>query len=309
MPPEHAIEIRSLSKLFGNVHAVDGLDLKVERGEIFGFLGPNGAGKTTTIKMMMGLTKPSGGKVFVLGKKAGADAVGARRKIGYLPERVAFYDNLTAVQTMHFFCDLKEADRSEALPLLEEVGLKDAADRKVGTYSKGMTQLLGVAQAMIGEPSLYILDEPTSGLDPRWVKVVRDRMRALNDKGATVLFSSHILSEVQSLSHRVAIIDKGKLVAEDTVANLNTHLNIRPRLELVIPGLDGKVPKQVLGLAGVDGAVVKGDSLVVTCDGAARAAVVSAVTEAGLKISDMRTMEPSLEEAFVKLVSNDRGAA
>jgi len=307
-PGNAVIETRKLSKRFGDLRAVDELGLTVERGEIFGFLGPNGAGKTTTIKMLMGLTRPSGGEVFLMGMRADAGAVDVRRNIGYMPERVAFYDNLTPVQTLHFFCDLKGADRSAALPLLEDVGLKDAADRKVGTFSKGMTQLLGVAQAMIGAPSLYILDEPTAGLDPRWVKVVRDRIKALNEGGATVLFSSHILSEVQSLCHRVAIIDRGRLIAGDTVENLNIHLNIKPRLEMTIPGLDGRVPDVLRTVEGVEDAVAKGDLLKVTCEGAVRARVVTALTGAGLEVLDIRTYEPSLEEAFMKLVSADRGA-
>ena len=309
MPTEVVIETRELSKRFGDVRAVDGLSLKVRRGEIFGFLGPNGAGKTTTIKMLMGLTRPSGGEVFLLGKRSDAGSVEVRRRIGYLPERVAFYDNLTPVQTLHFFCDLKGADRASALPLLEEVGLKDAADRKVGTFSKGMTQLLGVAQAMIGDPALYILDEPSSGLDPRWAKVVRDRIKALNEKGATVLFSSHILSEVQSLCHRVAIIERGRLVADDTVTGLNTRLNIRPRLELTIANLDGRVPEAVRRIDGVEEVTADGERLIVTCGGPARAKVVTALVGAGLEIKDLRTMEPSLEEAFVRLVSDERGAA
>ena len=307
-PGEAAIETRQLSKRFGSLVAVDRLDLKVDKGMIFGFLGPNGAGKTTTIKMLIGLSRPSGGEVRLSGKHADAETVDVRRDIGYLPERVAFYDNLTPLQTLHFFCDLKGADRSVALPLLEEVGLKEAADRKVGTFSKGMTQLLGVAQAMIGQPSLYILDEPTSGLDPRWSKMVRDRIKALNEAGATVLFSSHILGEVQSLCHRVAIIDRGRLMAEDTVERLNVNLKIKPRLELAIPGLDGRVPQAVRMVEGVEDASAKGNLLTVTCEGPVRAHVVAAVEAAGLDIQDIKTVEPSLEEAFMKLVSGEKGA-
>ncbi len=309
MATDAVIETRDLSKRFGDVLAVDHLSLSVRKGEIFGFLGPNGAGKTTTIKMLVGLTRPSGGEAFLLGRKADADAVESRRSVGYLPERVAFYDNLTAVQTMHFLCDLKGAERASALPLLEEVGLTDAAGRKVGTFSKGMTQLLGVAQAMIGDPSVYILDEPSSGLDPRWVKAVRDRISALNAKGATILFSSHILGEVQSLCHRVAIIDRGRLIAEDTVAGLNERVKIRPRLVLTVAGLGGKVPDEVRRMGGIEGAEADGDKLSVTCEVSLRAGVVAALAGAGYRVTDMRTIEPSLEDAFVRLVSGDKGAS
>jgi len=308
MSTGYVIETRNLSKQFSDVHAVKGLDLKVGRGEIFGFLGPNGAGKTTTIKMLMGLTRPSGGEVFLQGKKADADSVESRRMLGYLPEKVAFYDNLTPVQTLHFFCDLKGADRAIVGRLLEEVGLTESAGRKVGTFSKGMTQLLGVAQAMIGDPSIYILDEPSSGLDPRWTKVVRDRIKSLNEKGATILFSSHILSEVQSLCDRVAIIDHGRLVAEDTIAGLNERLRIRPRMEIAIPGLGGRVPDRLRSMDGIEDARADGEKLMVTCNGEKRAEVIAALIGAGMQIKDLRTIEPSLEDAFIRLVSDGKGA-
>lgn len=306
--PDVIVETRELSKRFKDVQAVDSLNMKVRRGEIFGFLGPNGAGKTTTIKMIMSLTHPTGGEVLVNGKRADGDSVGIRKEIGYLPERIAFYDNLTPLQTLHFFCELKGADKSIAEPLLKEVGLEDAMHRKVGTFSKGMVQLLGIAQAMIGNPSIYILDEPMSGLDARWVKIVREKIKKLNEQGATILFSSHILTEVQNLSDRVAVIHRGKLVAEDTVSNLSTHLLIKPRLEITIPGLGGKVPEIVRSLEGIDAADAKGGKLLVACEAPVRIQVLTALKEAGMDIQDFRTIEPSLEETFVKLISEDEGA-
>lgn len=301
------IETRNLSKKFKDVQAVNDLSMKVRKGEIFGFLGPNGAGKTTTIKMIMALTHSSAGEVLVNGKRVSNDSVQIRKEIGYLPERIAFYDNLTPLQTLHFFCELKGADKSVAEPLIKEVGLKDAIDRKVGTFSKGMTQLLGVAQAMIGNPSIYILDEPTIGLDARWVKVIRDKIKMLNEQGATILFSSHILSEVQNLCDRVAIINRGRLIAEDTITNLSQYLNIKPRLEIYIPDLGGKVPEGLLSIEGVTGAEAKGEMLSVTCVSDARAKVLKAIEERGMTIRDFRTIEPSLEEAFVKLISKEEG--
>lgn len=303
------IETHNLSKRFKDVQAVDGLNMKVRRGEIFGFLGPNGAGKTTTIKMMMGLTHPSGGEVLVNGERVSDKTVQIRREIGYLPERIAFYDNLTPLQTMHFFCELKGTDKSVAEPLIKEVGLEDVLHRKVGTFSRGMIQLLGVAQAMIGKPSIYILDEPMIGLDARWVKVIRDKIKRLNEQGATILFSSHILTEVQNLCNKVAIINKGKLVAEDTISNLNKYLNIKPRLEVSIPGLDGKVPEAILNLEGVESVDAKNDKLFVTCEAPVRIQVITALKEEGMNVQDIRTIEPTLEEAFVKLISKDEGAA
>ena len=302
-----AIEARDLTKHFKDVKAVQGLNMKVQKGEIFGFLGPNGAGKTTTIKMIMGLVRPTQGEVLVKGDQVGTNTVEIRQNIGFLPERISFYENLTPVQTLNFFCELKGEDKSCIDALIEEVGLKEAANRKMGTFSKGMVQLVGVAQAMIGDPSIYILDEPMGGLDARWVKVVREKIKLLKDKGATIIFSSHILSEVENICDRVAIIDKGELVAEDTITNISKLLDIRPQLVIMIPGLDGEVPGVVKTIDGIERVGVGGDELVITCDSSLRARVISVLEEDGLKIEDIRTIEPSLEDAFVRLVSERGG--
>mgnify|MGYP002401352925 CR=1 FL=1 len=189
--------------------------------------------------------------------------------------------------------------------MLKIVGLQDAMKRKVGTFSKGMIQLLGIAQIMIGEPMIYILDEPTVGLDARWVRYVREKIKMLNQNGATVIFSSHILSEVETLCDRVAIINKGKLIAEDTVANLNKYLSIKPRIEIFIEGLNGKVPDVIEKIDGVYAAEAKGETLFITCDSIARSRIISSLEKAGFKIVDIKTIEPSLEDAFVKLIEGD----
>jgi ABC-type multidrug transport system ATPase subunit len=302
------IETRDLTKRFRDVLAVDSLSMKVRKGEIYGFLGPNGAGKSTTIKMIMGLFHPTSGQAFINGKLADSGSVDLRKDVGFLPERISFYDNLTPVQTLNFFCELRGVDKSVVPSLIEDVGLEYAANRKVGTFSKGMTQLVGFAQAMIGNPSIYIMDEPTGGLDARWVKVVRDKLKMLNDQGATIIFSSHILSEVQMLCHRVAIIDKGRLVAEDTIESINDRLRIKPRLWIRSPDIGSEVPPWMRQIEGVEEVVAKGDTLLVTCDAAARPKVIAAMQERGLGIDDFRTEEPSLEEAFVKLLSDEGGS-
>ena len=301
------LETRNITKRFKDVLAVDSLSMRVRKGEIYGFLGPNGAGKSTTIKMVMGLFHPTSGEAFINGKLVNGGGVELRRDVGFLPERISFYDNLTPVQTLNFFCELRGADKSVVPSLIKDVGLDDAANRKVGTFSKGMTQLLGVAQAMIGTPSIYVLDEPTGGLDARWVKVVRDRLRALNEAGATIVFSSHILSEVQALCHRVAIIDKGRLVAEDTIENISERLNIRPRLWIRSPSLNGQIPQWIRDIKEIEDATVKDDTLLVTCDASVRLKVMTVMKEKGMDIQDFRTIEPSLEEAFVRLLSKNGG--
>jgi len=303
------IEVDGLTKTYKDVTAVNDLSFNIRTGEIFGLLGPNGAGKTTTIKTILSLIHVNSGEIKINGFNIKKEGIEAKKNVGYLPERVAFYDNLTPLQTLHFFCELKGADKSVAKPLIKEVGLEDAINRKVGTFSKGMVQLLGVAQVMIGNPSVYILDEPMGGLDARWVKIIREKIKMLNEQGATVLFSSHILTEVENLCDRVAIIDKGKLIAEDTVSNLNKYLRIKPRLEISITGLKGKVPKVIRDLKGVEAVDAKDDKLFITCESSVRSRVITTLEEAGLKIDNIKTIEPSLEEAFVKLISKDESGA
>ncbi|EMR73319.1 ABC-type multidrug transport system, ATPase component [Thermoplasmatales archaeon SCGC AB-539-N05] len=301
------IEVDGLTKTYKDLKAVDNLSLNIRTGEIFGLLGPNGAGKTTIIKAILSLIHVNSGKIKINGFDMKRDDIEAKKKIGYLPERVSFYDNLTPLQTLNFFCELKGADKSIARSLIKDVGLEDAINRKVGTFSKGMVQLLGVAQTTIGNPSIYILDEPMAGLDARWVKTIREKIKMLNKKGATVVFSSHILTEVEALCDRVAIIDKGKIIAEDTVANLNKYLKIKPRLSIFIKGLDGKVPDIIKDLEGVESVEVQENILFITCEPTVRSKVITSLEGAGYEIVDIKTIEPSLEEAFVKLISNEEG--
>jgi len=297
-----SIEVAGLTKKYKDVTAVNNLSFNVRTGEIFGLLGPNGAGKTTTIKAILGLIHMNSGNVKINKHDIIKEGIEARASVGFLPERVAFYNNLTPLQTMNFFCELWGVDKSVAKPLIKEVGLEDAIDRKVGTFSKGMVQLLGVAQVMIGKSPVYILDEPMAGLDARWVKTIREKIKILNKQGATILFSSHILSEVENICDRVAIINKGKLIAEDTVPNLNKYLRIKPRLEISIPGLNGRIPEVMKTIEGVESTNAKGDTLYITCESSIKSHIIAALQNAGLKIDNIKTIEPSLEDAFVKLI-------
>ncbi|UCD14574.1 MAG: ABC transporter ATP-binding protein [Thermoplasmatales archaeon] len=300
-----AIEVHGLTKIYDGLRATDNVSFNVRTGEIFGFLGPNGAGKTTTIKAILGLIHMNSGVIRINGFDIISNSINSRKNVGYLPERVSFYENLTPLQTLNFFCELRGADKSIAPSLIKEVGLEDAIDRKVGTFSKGMVQLLGVAQVMIGNPSVYILDEPVAGLDARWVKIIREKIKMLNEKGATIFFSSHILSEVESICDRVVIINKGKLIAEDTVDNLNKYLRIKPRLEIYIPGLNGKIPEETEAIEGVEAVDVKDDTLIITCEPTVKGDIITALQNAGFKIVNIKTIEPSLEDAFVKLIEGD----
>ena len=300
-----ALEITGVTKTFNGFKAVDNVSFTVKKGEIFGFLVPNGAGKTTTIKAILGLLYPDTGNIRINGFDIKDNEIEAKRSIGYLPERVSFYENLTPVQTLQFFCELQGVDKSVIIDLLSEVGLNDALSRKVGGFSKGMLQLLGIAQTMIGDIPVYIFDEPMSGLDPRWVKIVRDMIIKLNQKGATIMFSSHILSEVQNLCDRVVIINKGKIIAKDTVNNLNNYLNIKPRLEFTIPGLNGKISEKIRKIEGIISVEAKENKLLINCEPSSRINIISEIKNQGYDVKDVKTFEPSLEEVFMKLISKD----
>jgi len=296
------LEITHLTKKYKDTTAANDISLSVKRGEIYGLLGPNGAGKTTTIKALLGLIRIDNGTITIDGHDIHREGVQARAKIGYLPERVALFDNLTPIQTLKFFCELRNEDPAQIPGILKEVGLDEAKNRKVGGFSKGMVQLLGIAQVLIGHPSIYVLDEPSSGLDPRWTKVIRDKIRSLNDQGATVIFSSHILSEVESLCDRVAIIDKGRLVAQDSLDKIRGVVQTKPRLEITITGLQGKMPKVLQGQRGISDIQVKGDVVTMTCDPTMRGKIITLLEDNGYTLANIKTIEPSLEDAFLKLV-------
>lgn len=300
MASETALTIAGLTKSFNGLKAVNSLSLEVKKGEIYGFLGPNGAGKTTTIKMVLGLTYPDEGKVLIEGMDLSQSPHEIKRRIGFLPERVAFYDNLTALQNLEFFAGLKGEGKEGLVDLLDSVGLAQFVTKKVRTFSKGMIQLLGIAQAMMGSPDLLILDEPTIGLDPNWTRVVKDRIRDANRSGATVFFSSHTLSEVQELAHRVGILNKGKLLAQDTVQNLGSSLDIKPRIRLSLDVGPEVATEALAGLEGLEEIYSDGAELVVICDHRTKAKVLSRLESDGISVKDFRTEEPSLEEVFLK---------
>ncbi|MGA4645700.1 ABC transporter ATP-binding protein [Limisphaera sp. 4302-co] len=219
------IETRGLTRRYGRQTAVDRLDLEVREGEIFGFLGPNGAGKTTTILMLLGLTEPTAGSARVLGHDPVLNPLPIKRQVGYLPENVGFYDDLTARENLQYIADLNRIPRSEAARKIESalatVGLSDVDDKPVGAFSRGMRQRLGLAELLVKDPRLMILDEPTLGLDPDGTLKMLDLIRDLNrSRGITVMFSSHLLDQVQRICHRVGIMIQGRLVALGTLEEL-----------------------------------------------------------------------------------------
>jgi ABC-2 type transport system ATP-binding protein len=234
--PSPAIHTVALTKRFGGTLAVNSLSMTVERGEVFGFLGPNGAGKTTVVKLLLGLARPTGGEALVLGAPLGDRET--RRQIGYLPELFRFQALLSAREVLRLHCRLltlpKPTWEEEAHQALETVGLLERGDDRVGTFSKGMQQRLGLGVALLGNPTLVVLDEPTSALDPVGRHDVREIIRGLRERGSTVFLNTHLLEEAEHVCDRVAVIDKGKAIATGSLGELLGH---HSRLRLKVGGL------------------------------------------------------------------------
>ena len=226
---EKSIDIKGLTKKYGDHIAVNNLNLSIEKGEIFGLLGPNGAGKSTTILMLLGLTEVDSGSVKVCGIDSGRNPLEVKRKVGYLPEDVGFYNDYSGLQNLMYIARLnvirEEEAKRAALEILQEVGLEDVKDSKVASYSRGMRQRLGLADVLIKNPEVIILDEPTLGLDPEGVKkFLQLIVRLSRKKGITVLFSSHHLHQIQQVCDRVGIFVKGKMLAGGKISSLAQQL-------------------------------------------------------------------------------------
>jgi ABC-2 type transport system ATP-binding protein len=223
------IQLHGISKKYGDFTAVNHLNLRVNKGEIFGLLGPNGAGKSTTILMLMGLTEPSSGSVLVCGVNSTSQPIEVKKKVGYLPEDVGFYDDLTGIENLIYTARLNGFDRKTAAykahELLDQVGLSNDKNKKTGKYSKGMRQRLGLADVLIKNPEVIILDEPTTGIDPKGVSELLILIKKLSSEhNMTVLFSSHNLHQVQEVCDRVGIFVEGKLLAEGNIEELSKKL-------------------------------------------------------------------------------------
>jgi ABC-2 type transport system ATP-binding protein len=223
--PGPAIEADAVTKQYGDVRAVDGLDLAVERGETYGFLGPNGAGKSTTIGLLLDYLRPTSGTVRVLGHDPRRDVVEVHDRVGVLPDRFGLYENRSARRHVAFVAATKQTD-DDPETLLERVGLGDAVDDDAGDFSSGMEQRLALAMALVGDPELLVLDEPFSGLDPHGVRRVREIVAEETDRGATVFFSSHVLGQVELVCDRVGVLHAGRLVAEGTLSGLRNRAGV-----------------------------------------------------------------------------------
>jgi ABC-2 type transport system ATP-binding protein len=296
-----AIETERLTKQYGDVVAVDDLNLTVEEGEIYGFLGPNGAGKTTTINMLLGLIHPSGGSAQVLGREVGDNIREVRSRIGVLPAHSELYDRLTARKHLEFVIGVKDAN-DDPDALLERVGIPDAADRPAGDFSTGMGQRLRLAMALVDDPDLLVLDEPTSGLDPNGARQMRRIIQEENDRGATVFFSSHIMDQVESVCNRVGVLHQGTLVAEDTVAGLRNTAVDGPQLSVTLGDTVNGVAEAVETVDGVSSVTVKGNTLQASLAGAGvKGPAMNAIASTDARIADFEFSEESLEDVFATL--------
>lgn len=300
-----AVKIVELTKVFKSgirqrrTVALDSLSLEVEEGEIFGYLGPNGAGKTTTFKVLVGLLRPTSGEAWLLGNNI--SDISSRREIGFLPEQPYFYDYLTAREFLDFYCQLynlsKQARKKRVTELLELVGLQETASVQLRKFSRGMLQRIGVAQALINEPKLVFFDELMSGLDPIGRKQMRDVILRLKADGKTVIYSSHILSDVEEICDRVAILSKGKLHG---VGQLNELLGVREQLiEMSIEGLDETGKAKIKQLASES--IERGERIILNIsDETALKEAQDIVVQQGAKLGSLIPRTESLDELFAR---------
>jgi ABC-2 type transport system ATP-binding protein len=294
-----AIDCREVRKSFGATVALRGVALEVPRGSIFGFLGPNGAGKSTLVKILTGLVRADAGSVKILGDRPGTRAV--QRDVGYLPEHFRFPGWLTGRELLRFHARLLGAT-VDADGLLTMVGLAEARDRRISALSKGMQQRLGLAQALVGSPRLVFLDEPTSALDPLGRIEVRDVLLHLRERGTTVFLNSHLLTEVEKICDRVAVIDRGSVVAQGSMNELLQGPVARVEIGEVPPQTAGAVVTTLQTLLGTEPRYANGELTVPVSSRGDLPRVVTALVEIGVPVFEAGLVRRSLEDAFVQLV-------
>ena len=303
------IRVSGLTKDYGIRRAVDNITFEAEQGEILGFLGPNGAGKTTTMRILSGYMPPTEGEATVAGYDVVSESIDVRRRVGYLPETVPLYTDMTVFDYLKFMADLRHLPNGEDRvdDTLEMVGMENRADGYIGNLSKGMRQRVGLAQALLHKPEVLILDEPTIGLDPGQVVEVRNVIREIG-KERTVLLSTHVLSEAQQLCDRVLIINKGKIAAEDTPANLQASLIGSERGMLRVRGEADDLIDKIRKVKGVSNVQPKEDGVLefqFAPGQDVRAEVARTTVKAGYDLLEMRPIGMSLEDIFLQLTREE----
>jgi ABC-2 type transport system ATP-binding protein len=295
-----AAALDAVSKAYGPVAALTGVTLGVGRGEVVGLLGPNGAGKSTAVKILLGLVHPNAGGATLCGRPSTDPE--ARRTVGYLPELFRFPAWMTGRQLLRFHGELAGLDRglveSQIPVVLDQVGMADRADRRIGTYSKGMSQRIGLGQAILGEPTLVILDEPTSALDPVGRREVRELIKGLRARGVAVLLNSHLLTEVESVCDRVAMIDRGRMIYQGSLDELTGRGS---RLEVRVDRIESELVER-LGTIGVVEVMDDSGILVTLADPDLAGEVAATVVAAGRRLLAMVPAGSTLEDVFVQMV-------
>jgi ABC-2 type transport system ATP-binding protein len=300
------IQTQELTKRYGDFVAVDRLNLVVEPGEVFGLLGPNGSGKTTTILMLLGLTEPTSGTVRVMGLDPARQPLSVKARVGYIPDQVGFYDDLTARENLIYIAKLNGIPRAEAYrridKALERMGLMEVADRPVGTYSRGMRQRLGVAEVLIKRPALIIMDEPTLGLDPEAAREFLHTIRDLKAQGITVLVASHLLHQVQAVCDRVGLFHRGRMVLEGTVEELARRvLGGGYRVHVEATGPASAILEALRRLPDAAKAAQTGpEKYMVEGRRDLRGEAARAVVEAGGSLRALQLEEPSLDDVYAR---------
>jgi len=306
MSEKLAIETQDLTKRYDGVTVVDHLNLHVKENEVFGLLGPNGAGKTTTILMLLGLTEPASGTARVCGFNPTRDPLKVKRLVGYLPEKVGFYENLTPRENLRFIAELNNIGYAEANSradeVLEMIGLTDRANQVVGKFSRGMKQRLGIADVLIKKPKVVFLDEPTAGLDPEGINQLLDLVAGLPKMGTTVILSSHQLYQVQRVCHSIGILSEGKMVIEGSIDKLGREAlaggRYRIEVETAQPG--PQLIDVIRGIKGVLSVEAEGNVLTISTESDLRAEIAKAVVQSDAPLIQIRVQEFSLDDIYMK---------
>jgi Cu-processing system ATP-binding protein len=299
------VSVNGIVKSYRAVQALRDVSFDLRPGQLSALVGHNGAGKTTLIKLMLGLIRADRGAIRVLNEDPAAGEFSARRQLGYLPENVAFNAALTGRETLAFYARLKQIKPAAAWPLLERVGLMEAADRRVGTYSKGMRQRLGLAQALLGQPRVLLLDEPTTGLDPALRQTFYEILNELRDDGATVLISSHALNELEDRAEHVLIMNRGMLVAQGTLAELRSISRLPIRISLDLAPGTNDVPSA--WMAGESSATPHGRVMLVRDE--ARKMDLLRFAASDPRITNIEIAAPTLDDLYAHFLRTREQAA
>jgi ABC-2 type transport system ATP-binding protein len=309
---DNVIEVRGLTKRYNGTAVVKGISFSVARGEIFGLLGPNGAGKTTTILMLLGLSDISDGQARVLGRDPTREPLQVKRQVGYLPDQVGFYDNLSAAENLRYTARLMGLERAEREPkiaaVLGHAGLAEAAEKRVGTFSRGMRQRLGLAEILMKDAQIAILDEPTTGLDPQATVELLDAIRDLKHRGVSVLLSSHLLERVQSVCDRVALFSQGNIALIGTVPELGREV-LGGGFHVEVEAEGEGIAKRLAAVPGVQRVEPVGaNRWRLTSDRDVRPEAAAAAVAAGGRLLRLSVEEPSLQAIYSRYFETHEGA-